>query len=110
MNTLSTHVLDQVHGRPAIDLAVTLERREGVNWIRVDSGATNGDGRIPRIGGELPAGIYRLRFATGPWWARRDTATIYPYVDIVFDLPPDGGHFHLPILLSPFAYSTYRGS
>jgi 5-hydroxyisourate hydrolase len=105
MSRITTHVLDAVHGRPAAGVAVTLTGPDGT----VATGTTDGDGRIGGLGPEdLPDGDYRLEFATGAWFAERGIDAFYPRVAIDFRL--GSGHHHVPLLLSPFAYSTYRGS
>lgn len=107
--TISTHVLDAVAGAPAQGMSLRLERADGV---LVGTGHTNLDGRCPELteGLELEVGIYRLRFDTGAWFAERDTATFYPTVELAFEVTDAAEHYHVPLLLSPFAYSTYRGS
>ena len=111
--TISTHVLDASRGVPAAGVSVTLSRLEA-GWLDVESGVTDADGRH-RFLAEAPAGTYCLSFATGAYFAARAVRTFYPEVVITFTIaaPEDGtlpGHSHVPLLLSPFAYSTYRGS
>ena len=111
--TISTHVLDASRGVPAFGVSVTLSRLE-VGWLDIESGVTDADGRH-RFLAEAPAGTYCLTFATGAYFAARRVPTFYPEVAITFTIaaPEDGtlpGHWHVPLLLSPFAYSTYRGS
>jgi 5-hydroxyisourate hydrolase len=107
--SLSTHVLDATTGRPAAGLEVSLHRRADDGWEYVVTGTTDDDGRIPALG-EPSAGEHRLTFATGAWFARRDQQTFYPQVDVTFEITDAAAHHHVPLLLSPFAYSTYRGS
>jgi 5-hydroxyisourate hydrolase len=110
--TISTHVLDASLGTPAAGIAVTLSRREAA-WLNVESGVTDADGRH-RFIADIPSGTYCLTFATGPYFAARAIPAFYPEVVVTFTIPEpedgDTGHFHVPLLLSPFAYSTYRGS
>lgn len=106
--SLSTHVLDAVRGRPAAGVAVTLERRDGAGWVPVTAGRTDGDGRL-RWDTELAPAAYRLTFDTGGWFAASGTEGFYPEVPIVFTVTGTG-HHHVPLLLSPYSYSTYRGS
>ncbi|MEO6510827.1 MAG: hydroxyisourate hydrolase [Nocardioides sp.] len=98
MATLSTHVLDTAQGRPAEGIAVRLESRAG---DVLGSGTTDQDGRISSLGGELALGAYVLRFET--------LGAFFPEVVIVFTVADDR-HHHVPLLLSPYGYSTYRGS
>ncbi len=105
---VTTHVLDSVAGRPAAGLLATLETADGVVLA---SARTDADGRVGSLGPEtLPPGSYRVRFATGEWFATRNTPTFYPEVSIDFAVTTADEHYHVPLLLSPFAYSTYRGS
>jgi 5-hydroxyisourate hydrolase len=96
--TLSTHVLDTAAGRPTAGIAVRLESRDG---DVLDSGTTDEDGRIPSLGGDLGLGAYVLRFET--------LGVFFPEVVVVFTVA-DERHHHVPVLLSPYGYSTYRGS
>lgn len=107
MTTLSTHVLDSVLGRPAAGMTVRVHRASQ----ELDAGVTDADGRV-RFAVPLEAGAHSLVFATGPWFAAQQRDTFYPEVTVVFTVAgePSDGHLHVPILLSPFAYSTYRGS
>jgi 5-hydroxyisourate hydrolase len=104
---ISTHVLDTSRGRPAAGVAVVLERQEGDGWSPVGEATTDADGRV----GELaPAGagegVYRLTFDTGSYFE----AGFYPRVAVEFRVDDGAEHHHVPLLLSPFGYSTYRGS
>jgi 5-hydroxyisourate hydrolase len=103
--SLSTHVLDAVTGRPAAGLRVS--------WFQeslVATRDTDADGRISDWGASPGLGVHRLVFATGPWFATRDQRTFYPEVSVAFEIIDADAHHHVPLLLSPFAYSTYRGS
>ena len=101
---VTTHVLDAATGRPAAGLAVRLETADG----KVGAEArTDGDGRARDLGRPAP-GVHRLVFATGEWFTAAGRETFYPEVVVTFTLGE--GHHHVPLLLSPFAYSTYRGS
>ena len=104
--SLSTHVLDQVSGRPAAGLAVTLLASQTI----LATAETNADGRVPRLAESLSPGVYTLRFATGPWFAAQGGACFYPQVEITFVMTGDLGHYHVPLLLSPYGFATYRGS
>jgi 5-hydroxyisourate hydrolase len=110
VSRLTTHVLDATTGRPAAGLAVRLER-VGVRGPALLAAARTGeDGRIGGgLGGELPAGRYRLVFATGAWLAAAGRETLFPEVVVTLDVDGDS-HLHVPLLLAPHAYTTYRGS
>jgi 5-hydroxyisourate hydrolase len=108
---VTTHVLDATTGRPAADVEVTLERHAGQSWQLITSGRTDADGRISEFGpADLEHGVYRVSFAVGAYFAAQDQPTFYPEVVIVFSLENEDEHYHMPLLLSPYAYSTYRGS
>ncbi len=108
MGTLSTHVLDTSLGSPAAGITVVLETVDGQG---IGDGVTDGDGRVGAIGAErLEAGDYRLRFASGGYFAGRGVDAFYPEVVVVFTIADADQHYHVPVLLNPFGYSTYRGS
>ena len=107
MTTLSTHVLDTSRGRPAAGIHVTLETRAGEG---LGDGTTDADGRVAAIGPErLEPGEYVLRFGSGEYFASQGADAFYPEVVVVFAVA-DEDHYHVPVLLNPFGYSTYRGS
>jgi 5-hydroxyisourate hydrolase len=106
--SISTHVLDAVSGRPAVGVPVRLERSQGDAWTVVAERITNDDGRIADLAGDVAAGIYRATFETEAYFSA--TPTFYPQVVIVFRVVDSQAHHHVPLLLSPFSYSTYRGS
>ncbi|MCY9782738.1 hydroxyisourate hydrolase [Nocardiopsis sp. EMB25] len=114
MSHVTTHILDASLGRPARDVPVRLEAAtdaERTSWKTVAEGRTNDDGRVPDLGPEqLSAGYYRVVFDTAAYFAATEQKGFYPEVTIVFDLADEDAHYHVPLLLSPFAYSTYRGS
>jgi 5-hydroxyisourate hydrolase len=106
-------VLDAARGLPASDVEVTLEQlAHGTGtWTVVGRGHTDNDGRITTLGpAALPVGRYRVTFDTGSYFAKQGTSTFYPEVVVVVELADPSAHYHVPLLLSPFAYSTYRGS
>ena len=110
---ITTHILDTANGRPAADVLVTLQQRRGDDWLMLGSVETDADGRVADFtGGDdvLPAGIYRLSFYVGDYHERIGTPGFWPQIDIAFDIAGDGQHYHVPLLLNPFGYSTYRGS
>lgn len=109
MSAITTHVLDTARGRPAAGVPVRLERDGHV----LGEGATDDDGRLRTLlpaGAPLEPGAYRLVFGTGAYYAARDTEAFYPQVQIDFQVRDGAQHYHVPLLLSPFGYSTYRGS
>jgi 5-hydroxyisourate hydrolase len=112
--TLSTHVLDATTGRPAAGVQVRLERGREAGWVQAGDGQTGPDGRLRLTGdddaAEFAPGIYRITFATGAYFSSRESASFYPEVTITFEMTERDEHYHVPLLLSPFAYSTYRGS
>ena len=111
--TISTHVLDTAAGRPAAAVAVQLLRQQGKNWIEVAGGETNADGRVPSLaagGASHDAGAYRLTFDVGAYFERQGIASFYGVVTIEFIVRDAASHYHVPLLVSPFGYSTYRGS
>ena len=108
---VTTHVLDAVTGRPAEGVAVVLERRGSGGWEPVADGRTDGDGRVGRFGpDELDEGTYRVTFAVAAYFAGQRQDAFYPEVVISFTLDDPAAHYHVPLLLSPYAFSTYRGS
>lgn len=105
--SLSTHVLDAVTGQPAVGMTVRLERRDNHNSTQLAERLTGTDGRITDLADELSTGSYRLTFDTGSYF---DGRTFYPEVAITFTITDPSEHYHVPLLLSPYAFSTYRGS
>lgn len=107
MSLITTHVLDNSTGQPAAGIDVVLHAEDGTELAR---GRTDADGRIGELGPEsLPEGMYRLQFATGAYFQKRGVESFFPEVVITFNVAAED-HYHVPLLLSPFAYSTYRGS
>lgn len=119
MSLVTTHVLDTARGVPARGVGVTLAQTEATGEADasrasspIATGTTDADGRIGDLGPDtLDPGVYTLTFETGAYWADLDVQTFFPTVTIAFEIPePPAAHYHVPLLLSPFAYSTYRGS
>lgn len=113
MSTLSTHILDTSVGRPAEGVGVELFAKKGETWENIGGGTTNDDGRIKdliRGGNTLEMGIYRIEFATGDYYAAKGQKGFYPHVSITFDIQAPDEHYHVPLLLNPYGFSTYRGS
>lgn len=109
MSTVTTHVLDTSLGRPAAGVPVRLEHVPSGEPLA--QGLTDDDGRVPDLGpDDLPPGTYRVVFGTGAYFARSGQRTFYPEAAVTFLVDQAGGHCHVPLVLSPFAYSTYRGS
>ena len=112
MSRITTHVLDTVRGRPAGGLTVTLERLDPEPDV-LGSGQTDHDGRLRDLlppDDEFAPGTYRLTFDTGAYFRTQAVKAFYPEVVIVFEVRDAGEHYHVPLLLSPYGYSTYRGS
>ena len=108
---ITTHILDATLGRPAGGVEARLEHLTGDDWQLVVSGDTAADGRIPDFGpADLAAGTYRITFDTASYFAATDQVGFYPEVSITFTLADPDAHYHVPLLLSPYAFSTYRGS
>ena len=109
---VTTHILDVSLGRPACGVAVRLERLDGGSFREIARGETDADGRAGGLlaPGSLERGSYRLRFEVGDYFAADGRASFYPYVEIVFAVEATDQHYHVPLLLSPYGYSTYRGS
>lgn len=111
MTRITSHVLDTSSGLPATGLTVRLEQPGAGAASLLASAATDGDGRIRDwLPAGVPAGRYRLVFETGAWFVAAGRKTMYPEVVIAFDVQEGVPHYHLPLLLSPFGYTTYRGS
>lgn len=118
MSQITTHILDTARGKPASQVRVALYQasiyqQSDVPWLSIGEGVTDADGRVMALLSQndpLPAGVYKLRFDTRAYFNRIKQASFYPYIEIVFQIEGDGEHYHLPLLLNPFGYSTYRGS
>ena len=113
MSPLTTHVLDTSLGKPAKGVPVALKILAGGKWTSVAAGVTNADGRIPELmrgGSKLKRGVYRLTFETAKYFRSTGAKGFYPAVTITFLVQNPKEHYHVPLLLSPFGYSTYRGS
>ncbi|GAB3956590.1 hydroxyisourate hydrolase [Spirosoma harenae] len=111
MSIITTHILDTSRGKPAEGVSVVLFQQQR-EWLEIGRGLTNSDGRITDLLTKeivLPTGTYKLRFETGAYFDRLSVSTFYPFVEITFSITT-GEHYHVPLLLNPFGYSTYRGS
>lgn len=132
MSSLSTHVLNTATGQPAAGLNIMLEKQADAQawkdycqdrlsgreshkpeWEAVAKGVTNQDGRCPALfpeGSYLEPGIYRMDFDTAAYFAQNNTQSFYPLVQVIFEIQANDEHYHVPLLLSPYGFSTYRGS
>lgn len=113
MSQITTHILDTALGCPATGVTITLYHLAAGDWVKVGSGQTNDDGRVPDLcpeGEILDAGTYRMHFAVSHYFDAIDAPVFYPWAEVVFNIEGDGQHYHIPLLLSPYSYSTYRGS
>jgi 5-hydroxyisourate hydrolase len=111
--SVTTHVLDTSRGRPAAGVPITLAIRDGADYRELGSGATDADGRLRTLlpaDAPLAAGDYRIRFDTGAYFRASGVEGFYPEVTIVFTVRESAGHYHVPLLISPYGFSTYRGS
>jgi len=112
MSPVTTHVLDTSSGKPAPEITIILYFFKEDNWDEIASGITNKDGRISDLFKKetsLEKGIYKMKFETGDYFKQRGLKNFYPQVEIIFEIDSDE-HYHIPLLLSPFGYTTYRGS
>ena len=109
---ITTHVLDTASGSPAAGIVVRLEKSEGDQWIFINEGKTNADGRVTDLmtPGKLEMAHYRINFETAAYFAAKSIKGFYPIVRIEFQIEDPSEHYHVPLLLSPYGYSTYRGS
>ena len=113
MSQITTHVLDTALGLPARGITITLFQQDEAGWKQLAAGVTNDDGRVPNFlpaDLELPEGTYRMHFVLENYLNASNQPVFYPYADVVFSIDGNGEHYHIPLLLSPFGYSTYRGS
>jgi 5-hydroxyisourate hydrolase len=112
MSPITTHVLDTARGQPAAGLEITLEKKVDEAFVEIGKGQTNEDGRFPGLmkPGELEVAIYRITFQTGDWFKAQGIQGFYPFVPVIFEITAPEQHYHVPLLLSPFGFSTYRGS
>ena len=121
MSKITTHILDTTKGKPAEGVTVILyggennarlKEKTGQGWIELTRGKTSADGRLGDLLNKddlLHFGIYKMRFETKDYFDKDRIKTFYPYVEIIFEIEV-GQHYHIPLLLNPFGYSTYRGS
>lgn len=111
MSKITTHVLDLARGVPAAGMKIRLERKTGDHWLFIGDGRTDHDGRLRSLApDDIEEGVYRLTFDTRSYWDAHGTHGFYPEASIVFEVREPAHHHHVPLLLSPWGYSTYRGS
>jgi len=113
MSQITTHVLDTAIGKPAQGIAVSLSQFINNEWKLLGDGITSTDGRVADLIATnkiLDAGRYKVLFITQDYFKKQGVDAFYPYVEVVFEITDEGDHYHIPLLLSPFGYSTYRGS
>src|SRR5260370_1184648 len=113
MSAVTTHVLDTSRGRPAIGVEVILQIRSGQEWKQLGAGLTDANGRCNTLlAGEsqIEPGMYRLLFNIGRYFHAQHVETFYAEIPVVFEVPHPETHYHIPLLISPYGYSTYRGS
>lgn len=109
---ITTHILDTSKGKPAAGITIILSSEQAGAWKEIAKGVTNNDGRIPGLLANdttLSAGTYKMRFETKEYFDTNNIQTFYPFVEIVFNIS-SSEYYHIPLLLNPFGYSTYRGS
>lgn len=112
MSPITTHVLDTAAGRPAAGVPISLSLMTDEGWKTVGEGVTNSDGRITDLlpADQLKIGTYRIVFETGVYFESNGQTGFYPFVPVVFVITEAEQHYHVPLLLNPYGYSTYRGS
>ena len=112
-NPLSVHVLNLENGLPSADVEVVLEKSSGNKWLKLNQQVTGPNGRITALFPEnqpLTQGIYKVTFKTGDWFKKNNQSTFFPEVPVIFKVDGSVSHYHIPLLLSPYGYSTYRGN
>lgn len=113
MGQITTHILDTSRGLPAANVSLHLSYFNNGQWEVIADGKTNIDGRVDNFLSDttnLKAGTYRMHFATADYFKSQTLAVFYPWVDVIFNLASSEEHYHIPLLLNPYGYSTYRGS
>ncbi len=112
MSGITSHILDTTRGKPAEGVAVELEiKLENTDWHSVGTGTTDADGRVPNLApAEFKTGEYRISFMVDDYFQSQKVESFYPMVRIEFHVKDSSEHYHVPLLLNPHGYSTYRGS
>lgn len=112
-NPLSVHVLNLENGLPSPDVKVTLEEQKNGKWVQISEATTNTQGRITALFPEnksFETAVYKVTFKTGDWFKSNNQKTFFPEVPVIFQVDGSVKHYHIPLLLSPYGYSTYRGN
>ncbi|WP_205438592.1 hydroxyisourate hydrolase [Edwardsiella tarda] len=112
-NPISVHVLNLQTGVPSEGVSVILDKKEGDKWVKLNSAVTSQDGRINAlypVGKDIEPGDYRVIFETGKYYANHNEDTFFPEIPVIIHVKKTGEHYHVPLLLSQYGYSTYRGS
>ena len=112
-NPLSVHVLNLQDGLPSAGVTVKLEKKVDNNWVQINEGVTNAQGRITALYPSettMEKGSYRVTFQTEEWYAKQKTATFFPEIPVIFKADGSVPHYHIPLLLSPYGFSSYRGN
>lgn len=112
-NPLSVHVLNLENGLPSSDVNVVLEAQQGDKWIQINQAKTDENGRVTALYPDdktLDKGVYRVTFKTGDWFREHNQRSFFPEVPVVFMIDGTVNHYHIPLLISPYGYSTYRGN
>lgn len=112
-NPLSVHVLNLQDGLPSSEVKVSLEEQKNGTWVQLSQATTNAQGRIPALypeGKTLEKGMYKVTFKTGDWFKAHQQKSFFPEVPVIFEVDGSVEHYHIPLLLSPYGYSTYRGN
>lgn len=112
-NPLSVHVLNLESGLPSSNVKVILEAQQGDKWVKLNEGVTNDQGRIAELYPKesvLKKGVYKVTFETGEWFKANNQRSFFPEVPVIFNIDGNLEHYHIPLLLSPYGYSTYRGN
>jgi 5-hydroxyisourate hydrolase len=113
MSGITTHVLDTSRGRPAIGVEVVLQIRSGSEWKKLGAGLTDAGGRCSTLtveGSPIESGTYRLLFNVGTYYRAQHVETFYGEISVVFEALHPETHYHIPLLINPYGYTTYRGS
>jgi 5-hydroxyisourate hydrolase len=114
MTSISTHILDTTIGVPAAGVKVILSQQSpDKKWVAIGNFETNDDGRVMDLAAQTPvgeSGVFQIRFETAPYFERGERKTFYPFIEIAFEVDHTQNHYHVPLLLNAFGYSTYRGS